>query len=406
MKALTFIQASDIHLNYRHYNLNERQKDFTRSFSWLGQQVKKYHPDFVLLAGDLFDNPHPSNVILEEAIHIIDEMNCPIFAVPGSHDSAYNVAVGSVLKPLHTGKHIHYLPKKPYEDKDLFIYGMQNYRNRDIFLKRSKEDFNISPPKPKKGKFNIFLFHQAVQFPGMKLHPEMVDLFPGELPSGFQYYGTGHLHFPRVYDMPNGGKFVQSPALETCDYTDYDFPKGCYLIKVDSDRTIKPTLIEYKKYRVFRIFGDNFSGLTPSVITEKSIEMVKRYDEAGVILVLKLEGALPHGSQRSDINYSAIRQQVQKALFLHIVNKLELPDISLSHDPGEPTEEHARRFFEEYFKSVFSRHAKTVAELADNIRQIYADMSLTRDQRAEKALNIITKTFDEIEGEASDHRGN
>ncbi len=396
MDPIKFIQASDAHLNYRHYNLSERLADYTRAFRWLGEQVRKHNPDFVLFAGDLFDNPHPSNVTLTEAIEIIDDMNCPFLVVPGSHDASYNLSVGTVLDPLNAGGHIHYLPGHPYETDNVFVYGLPNYRTKEILDERIKEHYQQYPPLPKPDKFNIFLFHQAVQFPQMKLHPDEVDMNPQDLPSDFQYYGTGHLHFPVVLEMPQGGKFIQSPALETSDYANYDQPKGCYFVQVNKKGQIETDLLDYKKHREFQIFGENFSGETPSTITEKAVNLVKKHDKQGAILVLQLHGQLPHGASRSSVDYASIRESVTDALFLHILNKLEEPDILIQQEGIENLEKQAYHYFQEYFKSIFGEQAGDIASLANKLQLLYDDETLTKKLRAEKASQLINSTFKEV----------
>jgi DNA repair exonuclease SbcCD nuclease subunit len=121
LNPVRFIHASDAHLGYRQYHLQERQQDFMNAFQEFVEKTKELSPDFIVFAGDLFNDPHPSNVVLSSAIESIDSLKLPFLVVPGSHDAVYSSSVGTVLDPLHKGGHIQYLPLKPFEFGEVYV---------------------------------------------------------------------------------------------------------------------------------------------------------------------------------------------------------------------------------------------------------------------------------------------
>ena len=267
MKPFRFVHASDAHLGYMQYNLLERREDFLNAFREFVEKTKELSPDFVIFAGDLFDDPHPSNLVLSSAIELIDSLEVPFLVVPGSHDNVYSALVGTVLDPLHKGGHIHYLPIKPFKTDDVYVYGMTNFRRRADFERHGKEYFEKHPPKAS-GKYNIFVLHQAVDFPRLNLHPNEVQILPAELPKGFQYYASGHFHNSINFKF-NDGLFAYSGCFETFDYDEYDYEKGFYLVEVQSDGETKVSRVPITSYRRFNIVEENFTGLDAREIEEK-----------------------------------------------------------------------------------------------------------------------------------------
>ncbi|MFQ5763089.1 MAG: DNA double-strand break repair protein Mre11, partial [Candidatus Bathyarchaeia archaeon] len=52
---------ADLHLGYTQYNLAERREDFAKAFRQCVDKALELKPELVILAGDIFDNPRPSN---------------------------------------------------------------------------------------------------------------------------------------------------------------------------------------------------------------------------------------------------------------------------------------------------------------------------------------------------------
>ena len=66
MKAFSFVHAADLHLGYAQYNLDVRRKDFNNVFEELVDKTIALKPDFMILAGDIFEHARPSNSTLKQ----------------------------------------------------------------------------------------------------------------------------------------------------------------------------------------------------------------------------------------------------------------------------------------------------------------------------------------------------
>ena len=112
MKAFSFVHASDLHLGYAQYGLEVRRQDFDNAFTELVDRTIELKPDFIIIAGDLFHQPRPSNVTLENTIRSfkrLSDAGIPVLTVDGSHDSAPNTITGTILYPLDSAGLIHHL---------------------------------------------------------------------------------------------------------------------------------------------------------------------------------------------------------------------------------------------------------------------------------------------------------
>jgi len=68
LKPFSFLHVADLHLGYSQYGLEVRREDFDRAFHELIDKTFELKPDFMIIAGDLFHQAHPSNTTLENSI--------------------------------------------------------------------------------------------------------------------------------------------------------------------------------------------------------------------------------------------------------------------------------------------------------------------------------------------------
>ena len=371
MKAFSFVHAADFHLGYSQYGLEVRREDFDRAFQELVDKTIELKPDFMIVAGDLFNHARPSNVTLERAIKDFSRLRkagIPVLAVDGSHDSAPNVVTGTILNPLDSAGLIHYLPRHEgacWRKKDCcYVYGVPNFRTRRKTEELLPAFMEQNKPAPDPELFNIFVLHMALDIPSLT-PPYMEAEAPPELiPEGFDYYAAGHVH-KSYKDRFKTGLLVYSGSMETVDYEEAKNDKGFYYVEVDEKGTASPQFMRLESPRKFVVLDQDFTGVNPSKITELAVQLVRGADEEGVIIVPVLRGVLPAEATRAEVDVAQLRSAAEKALLVHPVVLLRETEVS---------EEIVRSIFEaefkdlktkafEYFMQIFSeRYSRNEAE--------------------------------------------
>jgi exonuclease SbcD len=371
LKAFSFVHAADLHLGYAQYGLEARREDFDRAFQGLVDKTIGLKPDFMIIAGDLFHQAHPSNVTLENAIKNftrLREAGIPVLTVDGSHDSAPNVVTGTILNPLDSAGLIYHLPRHEgacWRKSDCcYVYGVPNFRTRRKTEESLPAFMEQNKPTPDPSLFNIFAFHMALDLPSVKPPYIEAEAPPELVPEGFNYYAAGHVHIPYKENFKTG-LLVYSGCTETVNYDETKIKKGFYHVKVDQKGTVLPEFIELESSRRFAVLEQDFTGVTPSKITELAVQLVKAADEEGVIIIPVLKGVLPTEASRAEVDVAQIRNAAEKALFVHPLVMLRESEVS---------EEVVRSIFEsefkdlktkafEYFLQIFSeRHSRDEAE--------------------------------------------
>ena len=328
MKPFSFVHLADVHLGYMQYNLPERREDFTRVFIEAVDKILQLKPSFVILAGDIFDDPRPSNQTLATAIRELrrlKEAGIKVFAVDGSHDLEPNVVTGTILIPLHNAGLLTYLPRLNggyYGDEGYYIYGIRSSRSLMEADEKIPEYLIKYPPKPDLNLFNIFVFHGTLDLPEYALPNLKPDLRAEYLKGGFNYYAGGHIHQPILKNF-RGGLLAYPGSLETTTYVEADIPKGFYHVEVSSLR--EPPIvnrIKIENARKFIVKEKDFSDLPVEKILDELSKTVIEADVENSVVVLVLKGVLPEGIKKSQIDIPRIRSLAKKALYVSIVNQL------------------------------------------------------------------------------------
>ncbi len=379
MKPFSFVHVADLHLGYAQYNLDARRQDFNRTFGEIVEKTLGLEPDFMIIAGDIFQHARPSNIILENAItnfRRLKDAGIPVLAVDGSHDSAPNVITGTILTPLDSAGLVHYLPRHKgasWRNESCYVYGIPNFRTR-----RRTEDslpafMEHNKPEPDPSLFNIFVFHMALDLPSVKPPQMEAEARPELIPEGFNYYAGGHIHKP--YEMPfKNGLLVYSGCTETVSYEDAEVEKGFYHVEVNQKCVPKLNRIRLETPRKFIILKHDYTGLTPKKITETAAKSVKMADEPGAVIVPVLQGTLPAEAKRGEIDLSKIRGAAEKALHVHPLLQLRETEVSeeviRSIFRGELKDLRTKAY--EYFIQIFSE--RYTSEKAEEIVRLAVDL--------------------------------
>jgi exonuclease SbcD len=365
MKPFSFVHAADLHLGYAQYNLDVRRRDFNNVFGELVDKTIALKPDFMIIAGDIFEHARPSNSTLEAAIsnfRRLKDTGIPILVVDGSHDSAPNVITSTILNPLDSAGLIRYLPRHEgacWRNDSCYVYGIPNFRT----ARRTQEELPTflekNKPAPDPSLFNILVFHMALDIPAIKPPKMEAEASPESLPEGFDYYAGGHIHKPYKSRFRNG-LLVYSGGTETASYDEAKTEKGFYHVKVSKSGKPKLERVRLETPRKFVILEQTYTSLTPQKITEAAVQQVKENDEPEAIIVPVIKGVLPAEAGRGEIDIAQIRRAAKKALLVHPVLRLRETEISeeiiRSIFGGDMKDMNTKAF--EYFFEIFSESYK------------------------------------------------
>lgn len=401
MKPFSFVHAADLHLGYSQYGLEARRQDFDSAFKELVDKTIELRPDFMIIAGDLFHQPRPSNVTLENSIRNfkrLKDAGIPVLTVDGSHDSAPNTITGTILCPLDSAGLIHHLPRSIgacWRKPDCcYVYGIPNYHNKHKTEEALPNFMAENPPLPEHNLFNIFVFHGALDLPNVKPPYIEAEISPEQLPGGFDYYAAGHVHEKHL-DQFKTGILAYSGCTETADYREAKFPKGFLHVKVNDRGKISTEFMELSCPRKFIISEQDFSGMTSAKITELASRIVKEADVEGAIIIPVLKGTLPAEASRAEIDLAKIRSASEKALFVHPIMLLKETVIS---------DEIVRSIFEsefkdlktkafEYFLQIFAeRYSREEAEkIARTALGLIEPLTRKQDEKVRQVIEELAK---------------
>lgn len=401
MKAFSFVHAADLHLGYSQYGLEARRQDFEAAFNELVNKTIELKPDFMIIAGDLFHQPRPSNVTLEHTVRTFKRLrdaSIPVLTVDGSHDSAPNSITSTILYPLDSAGLIYHLPRHEQacwnKEGVCYVYGIPNFRSRRKTEEALPTFLQNNPPTPKANCANIFVFHGGVDLPNVKPPYIEAELPPALLPEGFNYFAAGHIH-ERFLGKLKGGVLAYSGSTETVNYEEGKYQKGFYHVHVNEGGFFQSEFIELASPRRFVVLEQEFTGLNAHKITAQTVQTVREADEKGAIIIPVLKGVLPAEASRTEIDLSLIRAAAEKALLVHPIMLLKETAVS---------DEIVRSIFEsefkdlktkayEYFLQIFGeryspQEAEKIAHIALGLIE-----PLTRKQEAK-----VTQTLEELLG--------
>jgi exonuclease SbcD len=401
VKPFSFVHASDLHLGYAQYGLESRRQDFDDAFAELVDKTIALKPDFMVIAGDLFHHARPSNVTLENAIRSFKRLRdagIPVLTVDGSHDSAPNMITGTILHPLDSAGLIVHLPRHQgacWTNADCcYVYGIPNFRSKHKTAEALPKFMAENPPEPQVGVGNVFVFHGAVDLPGVKPPYIEAEFSPDQLPNGFGYYAAGHVH-ERYLGKFKDGILAYSGCTETVSADECKFAKGFYHVQVNEKGVFDPEFVELSSPRRFIIFEQDFSGMTSAKITELAAQLVREADVEDAVVIPVLKGTLPVEASRAEIDMAKIRAAGEKALFVHPIVLLKetavADEVVRSIFESEFKDLRTKAF--EYFVEIFSqRYSHEEAErVARSALGLIEPLSKKQEEKVKQTIEELVK---------------
>ncbi|MCJ8006377.1 exonuclease SbcCD subunit D [Lederbergia wuyishanensis] len=250
---MKFIHTADWHLGKLVHGvyMTEDQRYVLNQFV---QFIEEENPDAIIIAGDLYDRsvpPTESVSLLEEMLFKINvQLNVPILAISGNHDSAERLSFGSSwykhsnlyingkieesFKPIHINGANFYLV--PYTEPGIIreYFQDQSISSHDDAMKRIVSEIEecINPNEP-----NIFVGHAFVL--GGKTSDSERTLSVGgsgcvsiDHFSPFSYTALGHLHSP---DAIKHDSVRYSGSLLKYSFSEVNHKKSVSIIDMNQD---------------------------------------------------------------------------------------------------------------------------------------------------------------------------
>ena len=214
-----FLHTADWHIG-RKLQGKDLLEDQQYVMNNLISKIDETKPDFLIIAGDLYDRSVPSKeatTLLQELLVKINiECNIPIFAISGNHDSRERLAIGAAW----FSKHKFYLhtrlnqafDKITIEDTDIYLLPyFEPFEAREYFEDSTLTTHNSATKRVideiykniDMNRTNILVAHTFVSG-GLETDSEReisvgtVENVAVEIFEKFDYVALGHLHNPNA----------------------------------------------------------------------------------------------------------------------------------------------------------------------------------------------------------------
>lgn len=259
----------DLHLGYRQYGLDERERDFYQRWSQIiSSIISRQDIDIVLQLGDIFDTHIPSSIALyeyEKGLAMLQDANIEYYSITGNHtiikkknfmspdDLFAKISEATSLDDTHI------------VIEDVFIGGVK-YRSESNKGELLEVIENQVQAARKHNGLKILLLHQAID----------IDLIYGaelsenDLPyDDFDYIFIGHLH-SRIQRKHNNCHIIYPGSIERSSITEakdaINRGKGFYLLDTEKNQC---DWIDVPFFRQFYFFDnvneDNISSIKEDI---------------------------------------------------------------------------------------------------------------------------------------------
>jgi len=357
-----FAHISDVHLGG--WKQEPMQELNSLAFRIAIETCISKKPDFVLIAGDLFDSAYPGIEILKGTFaefKKLKESGIPCFIIAGSHD--YSVSGKTFLDVLEKAgfcKNVSNFEEKeekiiiePVIHKGVALYGYPGKKSGLEITDLKKIKLNDAP-----GMFKIFALHTTIDKAKGTLPIEAIET--NSLPHA-DYYALGHLHIDFQYE-----NFIYPGPLFPNNFQELEDlgNGGFYIVDTEEANPLKRIEIKTKEVASFDIKLKDAIGATEKIISE-----VEKKDILDKIVLLRVSGELENG-KNSDIKFSTIEEFAKsKGAYFVLKNThgLKTKEVELEAEikDSENIEEETIKIYSEKNPSDFN---DLIAELINSLQ--------------------------------------
>lgn len=396
--GLKFAHIADCHLGG--WRQEELQTLNFLSFQKAISLIIQERPDFLLVAGDLFDSAYPPIEILKDTFaefKKLKEAGIPVFIVAGSHDfSASGKTFLDVLEKAGFCLNI----EKTEIDSEGKIKIFPQFFDKTAIYGYSGRKSGLEVDDLKKiyfsdiNPFTIFMFHSTIKDVVGDLPMESVE--KETLPIA-NYYAMGHIH-KRFESRIGESVYVYPGPIYPNNFQELtDLKYGSFhIVEVDGSKIkTKSVLLPIKE--VISIELELSDGLTA---TEKIISEIDRLNLTDKVFLMKLKGTLLKGKS-GDIRFNEIEDFVKKKgayVFLRNISSIIVEEANI-----EIGTEHVENIEEKIVKEYSTKnpadynihlnslmHALAIDKNEDEKEVIYEKRLLDEIKKILKINEVLT----------------
>lgn len=287
------MHAADLHLGSTVSGINKlpaslRKRVLDCSLAAFGKVIDfalAKQVDFIVLAGDVFEDQTPSLRVQRyfiEQLHRLGKSNIEVFMVTGNHDAR---VLENIVFPLPDNLYTFPVDRPSVYQRNINntlvnIHGV-SYAQAEV----RENLFRLFPPVNQEG-FNLGILHCEV---GGGQESRYAPVSIGELTnSGYDYWALGHVHNA----FSNSGANWHYPGVLQGRHLLEDDYKGFYFVEY-RDEIVTSHFQAAQDIRLLNSSLDvsqvQLSSLTESLLEHK--EEIRGMDDVGVILQVALVGS-------------------------------------------------------------------------------------------------------------------
>ena len=361
-----FAHIADVHLGgWKQQPLQELNM---ASFKKTVEECIRERVEFILIAGDLFDNAFPPIDVLKETFaefKKLKDSGIPCFIIAGSHD--YSVSGKTFLDVLEKAgfcKNVAVFEEKndkiilnPTIYKGVAIYGYPGKTSGLELADLRRAQFNETP-----GLFKIFMLHTTIDKAKGTLPIDALET--SEVPKA-DYYAMGHLHIDFQYE-----NFVYPGPIFPNNFQELeDLEHGrFYIVDTGLENPLRRIDLKIKKVISFDLEVKNAIRATQQILSE-----FEKYELEDKIVLLRLRGLLESG-KHSDIKFVQIEEAARKKgayFLLRNTNDLKIKeaDFVAEIQETENIEEESIKKYSEQNPAVFNKFIPQVMNALSTEKQ-------------------------------------
>lgn len=334
---MKIVHLADLHLGYRSYNkLNEngfniRELDVMDAFRESLRLINDINPDLIIIAGDVFHKPRPSNLTLFQTIHRLhvfrNHCKAPIVIISGNHESVKSLEAGNVLSILEkTTENLFVIDgtikELAFKELNTLFVGVPYNALPELKNKALIPDKNY--------KYNILSMHcsyDSVKCPELSKHGNE-ELIDSDKINGkeWDYVALGHYHkFTKTEE-----NIYYSGAIERTSsniWQEAKDPKGFIEYNLETaEMKFHELQTPRNVYDIKRINSENLTAEEINLRIEEEVAAIKDFDDSIVRITLENIDTLTI----RNLDYSKIREYRKKAV--HFMINFIKKDVSLTFD--------------------------------------------------------------------------